>query len=105
MAAAQVLSNECVSSKIRLNIVNALRIVMDGGADARADQIVGLGGLFVGFDPVAVDTQALSALLRERRASGMAQPIPTACLDEATRLGLGRRQIDELQRILIDRGS
>ena len=103
--AAQVIMNEQVSSKLRLNIVNALCIILEGGADATGEQIIGYGGLFVGFDPVAVDTQALSVLLRERHHSGFENPILPVCLNAATELGLGRRQVDALRRIPITRGG
>ncbi|MBN2446958.1 MAG: DUF362 domain-containing protein [Phycisphaerae bacterium] len=103
--ASQVLMNERVNSKIRINIVNALRIILEGGADAPADQVVGFGGLFVGFDPVAVDTQALSVLLHERHQGGIHAPIDSEFLDAATELGLGRRQIDAIQRIPISLGG
>ena len=97
--------NERVSSKIRLNIVNALRIILEGGADAGTEHIVGYGGLFVGFDPVAVDTQALSVLLRERHHGGLEKGIEPVFLDAATEAGLGRRQTDAIQRLPLSRGG
>ncbi len=97
---AQVLADKQVHSRLRLNVVNALRVIIDGGADATEAQIVPYGGLLVGFDPVAVDSVALDLLLHERRAAELgARHAPH--IEEAVRLGLGRREVNELECVML----
>jgi len=101
-AVPQVLANKPVSEKIRLNLVNALRIVVDRGPDATEDDVVSLGGLLFGFDPLAVDQIGLSALAIERRRLSLPGEINVRYLAAAARMKLGRWRPEEIERISLD---
>ncbi|UCG17708.1 MAG: DUF362 domain-containing protein [Phycisphaerales bacterium] len=57
-----------IRDKLKLNIVNALRLVFDGGPEARDDLTWESGIVIAGFDPVAVDTVGLELLNRTRKS-------------------------------------
>jgi hypothetical protein len=98
----QVVGSQEVSSRVRLNVMNALRIVVDHGPDARAEDIVSYGGLLLGFDPLAVDNVALSILAEERRRRGVAGSLDVRYLAGAARMGLGRWRPGDIERIAIE---
>lgn len=98
----QVVGARAVSSKIRLNLVNAVRAVVDRGPAARAEDIVGYGGLLLGFDPVAVDNVGLSVLLAERRRLGLPPGIRVPHLASAITMGLGRWRPAEIDLVNVE---
>lgn len=57
-----------IRDKLKLNIVNALRLVFDGGPEAHDDLTWESGVVLAGFDPVAVDTVGLELLNRTRKS-------------------------------------
>jgi hypothetical protein len=85
-----IVGSQPVSSRLRLNIVNALRVVVDRGPDATTDALVPYGGLLMGFDPVAVDSIGLGLLSLERRRRGLDQPLSVRYLSAAGEAGVGR---------------
>lgn len=60
-----------VRDKVKLHIVDALRIVFDGGPVPREDAIWDGGFLIGGTDPVAVDVSGVHLLDRVRKAVGL----------------------------------
>jgi uncharacterized protein (DUF362 family) len=90
-----------VREKLRLNIVNGLRVVFEGGPEAVEEYIWNAGILFGGFDPVAIDMIGLQILERTRRELGLAriseESGPPAYLEAAAARGLGTPKIYEIE--------
>ncbi len=90
-----------IRDKIRLHLVNALRIVYDRGPEARDDDTWDGGIILAGTDPVAVDSVGLEIINSQRAILAMS-PIDregdrAAHLAAAAKRGLGqfqRRRID-----------
>jgi len=95
----QVVGSQEVSKKLRLNVMNALRVVIRNGPDAREEDIVPYGGLLVGFDPVAVDTAGLELLAVERRRLGLPGGIDVRYLTAAGEAGVGKWRTGQLERL------
>jgi len=98
----QVIGSQEVSSRLRLNIVNAIRVVANRGPEAREADVVPCGALLLGFDPVAVDHIALSALAAERRRLGLNANLSVPHLASAARMGLGRWRRSEIDHMRLD---
>jgi hypothetical protein len=98
----QVIGSQEVSSRLKLNIVNALRVVVNGGPDAREEDIVGYGGVLLGFDPVAVDNVGLSILAVERQRRGLTGGGEIRYLASAARMGLGRWRAADIDRVALE---
>lgn len=90
-----------IRDKIRLHLVNALRVVFDKGPEARDDYVWDGGIVLAGTDPVATDTVGLDIINSQRSIMGL--PMidrdgeETAYLAAAAKKGLGefkRRRID-----------
>ena len=92
-----------IRSKLRLHVVNALRIVIDKGPDARAPYIIDRGALLLGLDPVAVDSLGLEILNRVRRNGGLGKiedhQGPVLHLAAAAARGLGCHQLHQIQYV------
>ncbi|MBN1510582.1 MAG: DUF362 domain-containing protein [Phycisphaerae bacterium] len=96
-----------IRDRLRINIVNALRSVFDGGPDATDDSTWQSGMVLAGIDPVAVDTVCLERLNRERKTNRTRnfKPLPyidedrrvVAYLDAASRKGLGCSQLHSIR--------
>lgn len=97
----ELLTHRAVSDKLRLTIVNALRVIVAGGADATENEVSPFGGLLLGFDPVAVDSLALEVLARERRRLGHEGTPDAPYINRAVALEVGRRQVNEVEHQLI----
>lgn len=85
-----------VRGKLRLNIVDALRVVFDGGPDASEDFIWDAGILLGGVDPLAIDLVGLRILDEVRVAVGLpkiAAAGPPAYLEAAGDRGLGASKL------------
>jgi hypothetical protein len=95
----QIIAHPLVSSRLAVSIVNALRIVVDRGPDARLEDVVPGGGLLFARDPVALDTVAHEWLLLERRRAGHNAPLPVPYLVDAVEAGLGRGRAAEIVRL------
>lgn len=99
---AQVVSSKEVSSKLRLNVVSALRVVVSHGPDAREEDIAGYGGLLLGFDPLAVDSVGLAILATERRRRGLVTSSTVPQLASAAQMGIGRWRPAEIERVTLE---
>lgn len=97
----QVVGAQEVSSRIKLNLVNALRVVVDHGPDARAEDIVEYGGLLFGFDPLAVDNVGLSILAVERKNRGLEGGLTIRHLASAAEMGVGRWRPADIDRVAV----
>jgi hypothetical protein len=97
----QVVSSKEVSSRLKLNVVNALRIVVDRGPDAQQEHIEPYGGLLLGCDPVAVDNVGLSILATERRRRGLSGGGAVRYLASAAEMGIGRWRPGEIDRVVL----
>jgi hypothetical protein len=100
----QVVGSQEVSSKLRLNLMNAIRLVVDRGPDAREEDIVSHGGLLLGFDPVAVDSIGLSILAMERRRLGLPASVEVRHLASAAQMGLGLWRPADIDRVALEAG-
>jgi hypothetical protein len=98
----QVIGAQEVSSKLRLNLANAIRVVARRGPAAREEDIVGCGALLLGFDPVALDSVGLSILSRERRQLGLPPRIDVRYLASAAGMGLGRWRPADIDLVYVE---
>jgi hypothetical protein len=97
----QVIGNKEVSSRLKLNVVNALRTVIRGGPDGAGGSTVDHGGLLLSFDPVAADAAGQDLLLSQRRSIGLEGGLEVPHLVAAAAGGVGRRLPHELERVPI----
>lgn len=89
-----------IRKKLRVHLVNGVRVVFDGGPEAREDLIWNGNLLLGGFDPVAVDVVGLQILDRVRRGLNL-PPIavsgPPAYLSAAENQGLGTARLNRIE--------
>ncbi len=100
---ADILALPEVSGKLRLNIMNALRIAYHGGPLVTPHYVESAGLLLMGRDPIAVDAVALGTLNAARRKAGLA-PIPLdeehlPALIDAAGKGLGHVNFRMIERL------
>jgi hypothetical protein len=95
----QIFANKEISGKIRLNLTNALRVVIRHGPDARPQDLVDHGGLLFATDPVAADTVGQGLLAAYRRKAALPDSLHVAYLEAAAEMGLGRRALHELEHV------
>ncbi|MBU0717203.1 MAG: DUF362 domain-containing protein, partial [Planctomycetes bacterium] len=90
---ADIVGGTPIGGKLRLCLVDALRIVYAGGPDATAETVEDAGVLMASVDPVAADVQGLALLneiRRKRRLPPVAKgPESVGYLAAAHRRGLG----------------
>lgn len=98
----QVVGSQEVSPKLKLNVVNAVRVVVNRGPDAREEDIVGYRGLLLGFDPVALDSVGRALLAAERRRKGLTADLRVRHLASAAEMGLGRWRPPDIDRIALE---
>jgi uncharacterized protein (DUF362 family) len=98
----QVVGSREVSSRLKLNLMNAVRVVVDGGPGARTENTVGYGGLLLGFDPVAMDYAGLSILAAERHRLGLRGGLAVRYLASSAEMGLGRWRPTDVDRAEIE---
>lgn len=89
-AVGQVIGSPPIASRLKLCLLNAMRIVYRRGPDATPEDILDYGGLVAGIDPVAVDAVGLSILTRERDRLGLRKPLHAPYLAAAAEAGVGR---------------
>jgi len=91
-----------IRDKLRLHIVNALRIVLDGGPSVRNDCVVPAATLLLSTDGVAADAAALQILNRQRMTRNLpAVGDPTGAvpyLRAAADRGLGTLSPDRIDQ-------
>lgn len=102
---AEVVGSEAVQSRLKLNIVNAVRIVGANGPAAAEGDIIGHGGLFLGLDPVAVDAVGLELLALGRKNKGIRGNLEVPYLVAAANMGLGRSLPHEIELRIPQAGS
>lgn len=92
-AIAEINASPEIRRKLRLNIVNGLRVVFEGGSDADPKWIDAPGTLLLGTDPVACDSVGYGILNEVRSVRGLPPLLPKAALprqlQSAERLGVG----------------
>jgi len=98
----QVIISKEVSSRIKLNLINALRVVVNRGPDAREEDVVGYGGLLMGFDPLAVDGVGLDVLAGERRRLKLPTSFRVPYIESAAQMGIGRWRPTDVERVAIE---
>lgn len=90
---ADIVASPKIRRKLRLCLVDALRVVFDGGPNVTGLNVVNEGNLLASFDPVAIDVVGLTRLNDIRRARGLEPiarlPEEIGYLAEAHRSGLG----------------
>lgn len=92
-----------IRPRLRLSLVDALRVVYDGGPEARMESTEGVGILLASFDPVATDRVGLRVLNGIRRLHNIS-PIARSAeelpyLAAAHRRGLGIALWDGIHRV------
>ncbi len=91
---ADIVALPQIRGKLRLNLVNALRVVFEGGPEARDCFTWDAGMVLAGCDPLAADTLGLQVLNSEREILGL--PLvetasgPAVHLKAAASRGLGK---------------
>jgi hypothetical protein len=101
----QVVGSKLVSSKLRINVLNALRVVVRDGPEATLASLATHGGLLLGYDPVAVDTVGLALLAGHRRNLGIEGDIRVPYLEAADADLVGRGRGDRLDQIVLMEGG
>ncbi len=90
-----------IREKVRLHLVNALRVVFDGGPMAKDDATWDAGVMLAGVDPVALDTMGLEIINTQRTIYDIAkiahgsEQVPF--LDKAMQRGLGNGSFYKLK--------
>jgi hypothetical protein len=100
-AIARIVASDPLRSRLRLSIVNALRIIHDRGADAGPEDTHPAGVLLLSQDPVAGDAVGYATLNAVRSLRGRDPLLPDARLPRqlltAAGLGLGTADIDAVR--------
>lgn len=101
----EIVASAPVKNKLKLNIVNGLRVVFDRGPEASEREMTSAGTLLFAKDPVACDAVGY-AILNEIRSLHQLGPLLTSStvprqLMTAARLGVGRfdTEIIDLQKL------
>lgn len=101
-AIAEIVASRPIRSRLRLNIVNGLRVVFDGGSEAESDAIETAGTLLFGTDAVACDAVGFGIINEIRSLRGLSPLLPGAAMPRqlatAQQLGLG---ISDMERIAV----
>jgi hypothetical protein len=94
-----------IRQKLRLHVVNALRIVTDKGPEATEPFVHDYRGLLFGVDPVAVDAIGLEILNRVRTDGGLGKIEEAqgeiAYLSMAASRGLGHHELHEVEHLRV----
>jgi len=90
---ADIVNLPQIRTKLKLCLVDCLRVVFDKGPEASTTTMEGVGAMLASFDPVAIDMVGLS-LINEIRKKKNLNPIAQSAEDigylaEAHRLGIG----------------
>jgi hypothetical protein len=93
---AGVFGAPVIAQKLRLNILNALRVMKNGGPGAAPEDVVDAGHLVIGSDPVAVDAIGRDLLATLRHPDPFPSPGPDLYLPLLVDRGLGRINWEEL---------
>lgn len=100
-AIAEIVASEPIRSKLRLNIVNAMKVIYHGSHTPQDGYIHTSGTLLIGTDPVACDAIGFHVLNEVRALRGHTPLLPAARLPRYLRtagvLGLGQPDADAIQ--------
>lgn len=96
-----IIRSEPVAGRLKLSIVNALRIVVDRGPEAEERDVSEHGGLLLGYDPLATDTIGWGILTQARRKAGLRDLGEVAYLTAAAQSFAGRSRSAEINRVFI----
>lgn len=99
-AIGEIVASAPIQRKLKLNIVNGLRIVFDGGPEAGASETDSVGTLLLGRDPVACDAIGYGILNEIRSLHQLGPLLPGSWaprqLLTAARLGVGQFDVDAI---------
>ncbi|MBI5862901.1 MAG: DUF362 domain-containing protein [Planctomycetes bacterium] len=98
---AEILADPELLKRMKINFVNGLQAVIDGGPEASNENVASIGVILGGTDPVALDAMAQSVLEGARRDAGLSASVSVAYMKAATQMGLGRARFQEIERITI----
>lgn len=102
---ADIVALPAVRDRLKLHIVDALRVVSAGGPDAREANIDAAGTMLVSRDPVAADTVGQDILDARRLVRGLGRLAADSgklpILATAARKGLGMNDPDALDHVKI----
>lgn len=101
-AVAEIIGQKVVADRLRLNIVNALHVLVRNGPEAAEADAIEAGIVLLGQDPVAVDRIGLDLLTAERRTAGLEDPVAVPYLTVAGDSGLGRIGSREIEQITLE---
>lgn len=101
----EVIVNKELSSRLKLTIVNALRVIPEPAGGSALGNVADIGRLLFGFDPVALDTVGLEVLLRLRRDLGVTGRLQAPSVATAGELGAGRCAAYGIDRLPAALGS
>lgn len=100
-AIAEIVASDPIRKKLKLNIVNALRVVFQDGPDAHEDRIHTFGTVLLGTDPVACDAIGYNVLNEVRSLRGLGPLMPTAKVPKqlvtAAKLGVGQADVEQIE--------
>lgn len=95
-----------IRSKLRLNLVNALRVVFQGGPEGGRDSIMDAHSVLASTDPVACDSVVMQILNDVRQTRGLAQIASNSSqlpyLAHSHRIGLGVAATSGIEVIRVD---
>ncbi len=86
----RIVRHPTIAGRLRLTIVNALRTIFRNGPEAAREDIAEHAGLFLGFDPVALDAIGRELLIKQRKQAGESPDLSTPYLSAAVNDGVGR---------------
>jgi len=105
-AIAEIVNAPPLRTKLRLNIVNAMRVAFAGGPEVDESDVEGMGTLLFGADPVACDAVAYGILNATRSLHQLAPLLAAAGIPaqlvSAARLGLGEADQDIINLNSVD---
>ncbi|QOJ14476.1 MAG: DUF362 domain-containing protein [Planctomycetia bacterium] len=96
----EIVASREIAGRLRLNILNAMRVVFRGGPEPEHSAISDPAALLLSFDPVAVDFMGMDLLMAERRRQGLSDGEPAPHLQTAEELGLGRGDWQGVERVV-----
>lgn len=104
-AIAEIVASRPIQDRLRLNILNALQVVYEGGPEAKAADLHAAGELVFSLDPVAGDATGFGILNEIRALHGLTPLLPAASiprfLASAARLGVGRADAEQIRATLL----
>lgn len=98
---ADIVALPQIREKLRLNLVNALRVVFDGGPSARDDSTWDAGIILASRDPVAADTLGMDIINSQRNLLGLesvdSRGAKSVHLAAAAKRGLGTNDLYRME--------